>query len=358
MTKKIVLQVESEYGEILQQAVAVIKQARVNVARQLNVGENAAYWEIGKMLYERKLDSKHGNSVVRRLSVDLKEHFPDMGVAPRNLWNMKKFYERFSGSSSKVQQAVALLPWGHILQLMRLIEENDDNRVLFYASECIAKGWTRDLLMNAVKMQMYEHAALKGPINNFKETLAESQATFANEAFRSTYNLGFLGITEPVMELELERKLVEKVRQFLLELGKGFAFIGNQHELEFNGKTSRVDMLFFHRQLKCLVAIDLKVGEFKPEYVGKMNYYLSLLDRLERGEGENRSVGIILCATKDSVEVELSLDGVGKPIGVADYQLLLPKEELQKVLADEIKSFKEVKHFDKRPLIRGKSSIH
>lgn len=322
MTKKIVLQVESEYGEILQQAVAVIKQARVNVARQLNIGENAAYWEIGKMLHERKLDSKHGNSVVCR--------------------NMKKYYVRYCNSDEKVLRSVALLTWGQNLYL--LSQNFDDKQILFYANECVAKGWTRDLLMNAVKMQMYEHAALNRPQNNFKDTLPEGQAEFANEAFRSTYNLGFLGITEPVMELELERKLVEKVRQFLLELGKGFAFIGNQHELEFNGKASRVDMLFFHRQLKCLVAIDLKVGEFKPEYVGKMNYYLSLLDRLERGEGENRSVGIILCATKDNVEVELSLDGVGKPIGVADYQLLLPKEELQKVLADEIKSFKEVKH--------------
>lgn len=340
MTKKIVLQVESEYGEILQQAVAVIKQARVNVARQLNIGENAAYWEIGKVLHERKLDSKHGNSVVRRLSVDLKEHFPDMGVSPRQLWNMKKYYVRYCNSAEKVLRSVALLTWGQNLFL--LSQNFDDNQILFYANECVAKGWTRDLLMNAVKMQMYERAALNRPQNNFKDTLPEGQAEFANEAFRSTYNLGFLGITEPVMELELERKLVEKVRQFLLELGKGFAFIGNQHELEFNGKASRVDMLFFHRQLKCLVAIDLKVGEFKPEYVGKMNYYLSLLDRLERGEGENRSVGIILCATKDNVEVELSLDGIGKPIGVADYQLLLPKEELQKVLADEIKSFKEV----------------
>ncbi|WP_407444044.1 PDDEXK nuclease domain-containing protein [Fibrobacter sp.] len=143
----------------------------------------------------------------------------------------------------------------------------------------------------------------------------EIPSAFANETFRSTYNLGFLGVTEHVLELELERKLVEKVKQFLLELGKGFAFIGNQHELEFNGKTSKVDMLFFHRQLRCLVAIDLKIGEFKPEYVGKMNYYLSLLDRLERG------------------------DGVNKPIGVADYQLLLPKDQLQKILIDEERAF-------------------
>lgn len=337
MSKEIAKQNESEYKEILRQAVALISQARAKVARQLNVGENAAYWEIGKMLQERKLESKHGNSVVRRLSIDLKEKFPDMGVSPRQLWNMKKYYNRYCESDSKLLRSVALLTWGQNLILLN--QNFDDEHTLFYASECVSKGWTRDLLLNAIKMQMYEHAALNGPVNNFKETLAENQAAFANETFRSSYNLGFLGVTEPVLELELERKLVEKVKQFLLELGKGFAFIGNQHELEFNGKTSKVDMLFFHRQLRCLVAIDLKIGEFKPEYVGKMNYYLSLLDRLERGDGENNSIGIILCATKDSVEVELSLDGVNKPIGVADYQLLLPKDQLQKVLIDEVRAF-------------------
>lgn len=337
MSKEIAKQNESEYKEILRQAVALISQVRAKVARQLNVGENAAYWEIGKMLQERKLESKHGNSVVRRLSIDLKEKFPDMGVSPRQLWNMKKYYNRYCESDSKLLRSVALLTWGQNLILLN--QNFDDEHTLFYASECVSKGWTRDLLLNAIKMQMYEHAALNGPVNNFKKTLAENQAAFANETFRSSYNLGFLGVTEPVLELELERKLVEKVKQFLLELGKGFAFIGNQHELEFNGKTSKVDMLFFHRQLRCLVAIDLKIGEFKPEYVGKMNYYLSLLDRLERGDGENNSIGIILCATKDSVEVELSLDGVNKPIGVADYQLLLPKDQLQKVLIDEVRAF-------------------
>lgn len=341
MKKQVVTQNESEYNEILQQAVAVINQTRVNVARQLNAGENAAYWEIGKMLQERKLESTHGNSVVRRLSVDLKERFPDMGVSPRQLWNMKKYYTRYCHSDVKVLRSVALLTWGQ--NLLLLSQNFDDNHVLFYATECVSKGWTRDLLLNAVKMQMYEHAAIKPPVNNFKEALPADQAAFANETFRSTYNLGFLGVTEPVLEQELERKLVEKVKQFLLELGQGFAFIGNQHELEFNGKTSRVDMLFFHRQLRCLVAIDLKIGEFKPEYVGKMNYYLSLLDRLERGEGENCSVGIILCATKDAVEVELSLDGVQKPIGVADYQLLLPKEQLQKVLTEEVRAYEKSK---------------
>ena len=150
-----------------------------------------------------------------------------------------------------------------------------------------------------------------------------------------------MGVTEPILELELEARLVEKIKLFLLELGDGFTFIGNQHTLVYNGKESRVDLLFFHRKLRCLVAIDLKIGEFLPEYAGKMNSYLSLLDRLEKGEDENRSIGIILCAQKDNLEVALALEDMGKPIGVADYQLIIPKKELQKAIEAEILTFKE-----------------
>ena len=174
--------------------------------------------------------------------------------------------------------------------------------------------------------------------NNFSQTLPAKQAEYANEVFKSRYNLGFLGVTEPVAELELERRIVEKVKQFLLEMGTGFIYIGNEHVIDYNGKESRVDLLLFHRGLRCLVAIDLKIGKFKPEYAGKMNYYLSLLDRLERGEDENRSIGIILCAEKDHVDVELALEDMGKPIGVADYKLIIPKEELSKLIQDEMKS--------------------
>ena len=149
-------------------------------------------------------------------------------------------------------------------------------------------------------------------------------------------NLGFLRVTEPIAELDLERRLVDKIKLFLLELGNGFTFIGNQFVVTYEGRESRIDLLFFHRQLKCLVAFELKIGKFKPEYIGKMNYYLSILDRTERREDENPSIGIILCAEKDHVEVELSLEGVTKPIGVANYQLVLPKEELAKVVRDEI----------------------
>ena len=274
--------------------------------------------------------------VVKQLSVDLKIEFPDMGLSPRNLWNMKRFYERYYQADTKLLQAVAVLPWGHNLMLLDKLQSLDN--VLFYACETLAKGWSRDLLLNAIKMDTYTQAQKQIKSNNFNITLPEAHAEYANEVFRSSYNLGFLGITEPVRELELEKRLIGKIKAFILELGKGFSFIGNQYRLEYNNKEYFVDMLFFHRGLQSLVAIDLKIGSFKAEYIGKMNLYLSLLDRLEKGENENQSIGIILCADKDHLDVEIALQDVNKPIGIAEYQLLLPKEELQTMLLKEIKT--------------------
>ena len=259
----------SDYAEMLRHAVAVIEHARTEIARHVNGYVSTAYWEIGQMLHERKIESGYGDRVVRRLSTDLKERYPKLGVSPRNLWDMKKFYERFCHSDIKVRQAVALLPWGHILRLLQKVG-NDDAAILFYAQETRSKGWNRDLLLNAIKLNMYEAQALARVDNNFNRTLPAEQAQYANEVFSSSYNLVFLGVTSPILEFELE-------------------------------------------------------------------------DRLERGADENRSIGIILCAEKDRVEVELALEDMGKPIGVADYQLIVPKEKLQKVLAYEIKAFSEEK---------------
>lgn len=331
---------EQDYNEILRQAVAVLENARATAAKSVCMAVNVAHWNIGKLLHERKIEGGYGSRVVERLSVDLKQRFPKMGVSPRNLWDMKRFYVRFSDSDENLRQRVAVLPWGHILRLITKFPTEDD-AILYYAIETVSKGWNRDLMMNAVKLKMHESHQPTLIDNNFEASLPATQAMYANEVFRSGYNLGFLGVTEPILELELEQRLVEKIKLFLLELGKGFTFIGNQHTLEYNGKESRVDMLFFHRGLRSLVAIDLKIGKFIPEYAGKMNYYLSLLDRIERQEGENPSIGIILCAEKDHLDVELALEGMTKPIGVADYQLIIPKEELQKAIAAEIQSFED-----------------
>ncbi len=330
---------EEEYNVLLRQAVAVIESSRVQIAKQLNTVAMSSYWEIGKLLEESKLDSKYGDNVVERLSVDLKSKYPDMGLSPRNLWDMKKFYLRYLECDIKLRQAVAVLPWGHNLLLMSY--DLSPEHVAFYANEVVAKGWSRDMLRHALKSEYHLSIQAVEKSNNFAVTLPTQQAEYANEVFRSSYNLGFIDAIEPLKELELERRLVQKITTFIMELGSGFSFIGNQHTLIFNDKEYRVDLLFFHRRLRSMVAIELKIGEFKPEYVGKMNFYLSLLDKLEKSPDENPSIGIILCAEKDHLEVELALQDVNKPIGVAEYQYLLPKNKLQELVADEMKKSKK-----------------
>ena len=253
---------------------------------------------------------------------------------PRN-WDMKKFYLRYNERDTKLRQAVAVLPWSHNLLLMS--HDLSPEHIVFYSNEVVSKGWSRDMLRHALKSEYHLSIQAVEKSNNFNSTLPAPQADYANEVFRSSYNLGFIDAVEPLKELELERRLVQKITTFIMELGSGFSFIGNQHTLTCNDKEYRVDLLFFHRRLRSMVAIELKIGEFKPEYVGKMNFYLSLLDKLEKAPDENPSIGIILCAEKDHLEVELALQDVNKPIGVAEYQYLLPKQELQDLVTDEIK---------------------
>lgn len=299
----------------------------------------SSHWEIGKLLEERKLDSKHGDQIVKRLSVDLKDRYPNMGLSPRNLWDMKRFYLRYYQEDTKLRQAVAVLPWGHNLLLLNsdLLSEH----ILFYANEVISKSWSRNMLNLALKSEYHLSIQASEKSNNFAITMSEENAEYANEIFRSHYHLGFIDAIEPLKELDLERHLVNKITSFIMELGNGFSFIGNQHTLSYNNKEYHVDLLFFHRKLRSMIAIELKIGEFKPEYIGKMNFYLSLLDKLEKAPDENPSIGIILCAGKDHLEVELALQDVNKPIGVSEFQYLLPQNKLEAMLTNEIKKRSE-----------------
>ena len=325
---------EADYTDLLKTAITQIESGRSTIALQVNTTANSTYWNLGKLLHERKVEGGYGSNVIKRLSVDLKTEFPDMGLSPRNLWNMKLFYERYASSDKKLLQAVALLQWGHNLLLIN--KKLDDEQTFYYAKESFENGWNRDLLLNAIKMDSYSLHKNEILDNNFSETLPAEYAAQANEILKDTYNLGFLGITRPVEERELEKRIIEKIKIFMLELGKGFAFIGNQYRLEYNGKEYFVDLLFSNRKLNCLVAIDLKIGEFKSEYVGKMNMYLSLLDKLEKEERENQSIGIILCAEKDHLDVELALQDINKPIAVSEYELYVPKKELQTLVMNEL----------------------
>jgi predicted nuclease of restriction endonuclease-like (RecB) superfamily len=331
---KIIVQEAPQYNEILHQILAEIRSARIVVAKQINSTVIQTYWNIGKLLSERQVAEGYGSAVVEKLSTDLKAEFPNMGLSPRNLWDMKRFYERYYLADQKLRQAVAVLPWGHNLLIMN--KTNSEEEALYYASQSVEMGWSRKILLNYIKANAFQVQIQLPKSHNFESVLPAILAEQATEMLKSQYNLGFLQIIEPIRELELERRLIGKIKDFILELGKGFSFIGNQYRLSYNNKDYLVDMLFFNRDLKSLVAIELKIGEFKPEYVGKMNFYLTLLDKLERKHDENASIGIILCADKDHLEVEIALQDVHKPIGVAEYQLLIPTKQLETLVLNEL----------------------
>ena len=324
----------TNYKVLLADIKNAIQQARQRVAVAVNTEMILLYWETGKMIAQRQQEEGWSSKVIPRLAIDLKNEFSDLkGFSERNLGYMLRFALEYA-EDPILQQPVAKLPWGHNILLMEKVK--DKNIRLWYTQQTLEKGWSRDWLLNAIKMDSYSHAQVQIKSHNFNETLPVIHSDYANEVFKDRYNLSFLGISEKVKEAELEKRLIEKIKSFVLELGKGFSFIGNQHCLAYNNKEYFVDMLFFHRGLRSLVAIELKIGSFKAEYVGKMNLYLSLLDKLEKGENENQSIGIILCADKDHLDVEIALQDINKPIGVAEYQLLLPKDKLQNLLLDEI----------------------
>ena len=225
---------ERDYSVLLQQAVAEIRDGRATAAFHINSALTGVYWKLGKLIVERKLDSKHGSRGVKQLAYYLNQKFPYMGFSERNLWYMKRFYLRYVDEDPKLQQAVAVLPWGHNLLLME--KGQNSEQVMFYAKEIISKGWSREMLLHAVKGDYYANLLATPQSNNFAQTLPAPVANYANEVFRSRYNLGFLGVTGSMKELKLENRLVGKITRFILELGNGFTFIGNQHIIHFNGK--------------------------------------------------------------------------------------------------------------------------
>ena len=328
------------YDAMLREIISEIKMTRVVIANRLTTSLTQLYWNIGKRLSSEKLDKGYGGKVVEQLSVDLKIEFPDNeGFSPRSLWDMKRFYDFYAEENQKLPQsvaesykailpqAVAVLPWGHNRLILSKIK--DKKEALYYAEAAVKMGWTRNLLLNFIKADTYRNAKQLPKLHNFEITLPEHLQEQATEMLKTTYNIGFLGVKHQIKERELERRLVEKIKLFLLELGDGFSFIGNQHRLTLNKKEYFVDLLFFNRKIKSLIAIDLKIGAFEPEFVGKMNHYLGLLDDQMKMTDENPSIGIVLCAEKDHIEVEVALRDFHKPIGVADYKMIFPEKEIK-----------------------------
>jgi len=327
-----------------------IDAARNHAARAVNHELVLLYWDIGKGIVQKQRKLGWGDGVVERLSRDLNKYYPGtFGFSSRNLWDMRRFFEAWA-SPPILRQAVAEIPWSHHLLLLNKLEDLHER--IWYMRACAHFGWSRNVLLNQILADAYGRSHNR--TNNFATALPAAFAQQAQEAIKSSYNLDFLGVAKVMDERELEERLVERVRDFILELGYGFCFVGQQHKLTLGRKDYRVDLLFYHRFLRTLVAIDLKVNEFEPEHAGKMDFYLNVLDAKERAPDDNASIGIILCAEKDEMVVEFSLHRKQNAIGVASYQLLydLPKElrgklpsanELKDVLARALASENPVK---------------
>lgn len=313
-----------EYIKFLNEIKSRIMTARIQAIRLVNKELIKLYWDIGKNIIERQQEYKWGDNIVEALARDLKNMFPQArGFSERNLWNMRRFYEEYKNKPF-LQQLVAEIPWGHNLLIMEKVAVDGEREYYIKASRNF--GWSRNVLLNQIKAGGYA-LSLKQKTHNFPKALPMYLVEQADEAMKSVYNLDFLGITKEVLERELEKRLIDKIKRFMLELGKGFSFIGNQYRLTLGNNEYFVDLLFFNRNLKCLIAIELKTGKFEPEYAGKMDFYLHLLDEQVRLKDENPPIGIILCADKDNIVVEYALRSVKKPVGVAEYYLTkkLPK---------------------------------
>ena len=301
-----------------------VKRAQLKAALAVNAELIKLYWQIGKSILEKQAELGWGSGVIKQLSRDLRKAFPDMkGLSQRNLEYMRRLAE-FYPDEAIAQQLVAQIPWGHNMRILDKVKDHDQR--LWYIQKTIENGWSRNILEMQIETDLY-HRQGKA-ISNFDQTLPALQSDLARQTLKDPYNFEFLGIAEDALEREVEKASLEHIRDFLLELGRGFAFVGSQYPLDIGGEDFYLDLLFYHTQLRCYVVIDLKNGKFKPEYAGKMNFYLNVIDDVLKHPDDQPSIGLILCKDKNEIVAAYSLKGLAKPMGVSEYQLTetLPSE--------------------------------
>jgi len=300
--------------ELKQRIQCAQQRASLSVNRELVL----LYWNIGRDILERQQAQGWGAKIVDQLAKDLTAAFPEMkGFSRRNLLYMRSFAEQWPDAEF-VQQAVAQIPWGHNIQIIAKCSSVAEAR--FYIGQTLEQGWSRDVLALQLKSNLYARAGKA--VTNFSRTLPLPQSDLAQQTLKDPYTFDFMAMTAPFNELDVERQLTQHITQFLLELGKGFAFIGRQYHLEVAGNDYYIDLLFYHVTLKCYVVVELKNRKFIPEYAGKLNFYLSAVDSLLRRSDDQPTIGLLLCRDKNNIEVEFSLRDMNKPMGVSEYTLV------------------------------------
>lgn len=313
-----------EYIRLLTEVKERVRSAQLAAFRAVNKELVSLYWDIGQTIVSRQAGETWGKSVVQKLSADLQSEFPGIqGFSSQNLWYMRQFYSEYR-DTPKLQPLVGEISWSKNLIIMARCKDHLERE--FYIRMTKKFGWSKNVLIHQVDNQSYEKTLLNQ--TNFDKAVTPEIRAQAKLAVKDEYIFDFLELGQQHAERDLERALIARIEDFLRAMGGLFAFVGSQFRLEVDGKESFIDLLLYHRRLKCLVAVELKIGEFEPEFVGKMQFYLAALDETVRMEGENPSIGIILCKEKRRTMVEYTLRVANRPIGVATYRVVkaLPKE--------------------------------
>ncbi len=306
------------YAEWLVDIKARVAATRQRAALAANAELVALYWHIGREILQRQTTQGWGSKVIDRLARDLRIAFPEMkGFSARNLKYMRYFAEHCPEQRFG-QQPAAQLPWFHIVTLLTQLDTDDERA--WYAAQAVQQGWSRTSLTLAIKRR--DHARLGQAVTNFATRLPAPHSDLAHETLKDPYLFDFLGLGDEAHEREIENALVRHITRFLLELGTGFAFVGQQYRLEVAGEEFFIDLLFYHTRLKCYVVVELKAVAFKPEHAGQLNFYLSAVDAQLKAPDDKPTIGLLLCKSQNRLVAEYALSGIEKPIGVAEYELV------------------------------------
>ena len=299
-----------------------IQNSRIKAALSINKELILLYWRIGKGILDRQQQQGWGSKVIEQLSLDLKHDFPDVkGFSLTNLKYMRILASRVN-SDEMSPQAVDQIPWGHLRILMDAFENKE--MIFWYIKKTIENGWSRNILSMNIGAQA--HLTFGTAQTNFIATLPNSTSDLAQQVLKSKYNFDFLGVGDDVHERIIEKGLIDHIRNFLLELGNGFAFMGSQHRVELAGEEFFIDLLMYHVKLKCYVVIELKAGKFKPEYVGKLGFYTTAIDHEVKDDLDNPTIGLLLCQSANKIMVDYCLRDTKKPMGVSEYSAGLPEK--------------------------------
>lgn len=328
--------VNSDYKIFIGQIKEKIRNSQYEAMKVVNKTIINLYWGIGKEIYNQQKEKGWGKSIVEILAKEIQKEFPETkGFSARNLWRMRNFYVEYS-SNKILPPLVAEISWSKNISIIEKCKNSLERE--FYIKMTKKYGWTKSVLINNIENKTYEKYLLNQ--TNFERTLPKKYVNQAKLAIKDEYTFDFMELSEQHSERELEQNLIKNMRNFLEEMGGNFAFMGSQYHINIGGEDFYIDLLLYHRSLKCLVAIELKIGDFKPEFVGKLQFYLTALDRQVKMEHENPSIGIIVCKNKNRTIVEYALSNSDKPIGVATYQI---RETLPEQMKDLLPSPEEIK---------------